>query len=576
MELQTPITRTISYAYDPLRRLTGADYSSGEEFAYSYDPVGNRLSQTALGVTITYTYDNANRLASVDGISYTWDDNGNLLSDGVFGYSYDSANRLTGVTDGQATTSYAYNGLGDRARQIENGVTTGYALDIAAGLTQVLAGGGQTYLYGLGRTAQEEAAGGGYFLTDALGSVRQMVDENGEITLVKNYQPYGSELSHLGSSDTAYGFTGEWTSSLTDLIYLRARWYSPQTGRFTQRDPSRLEANLFSYTASNPVNRTDPAGLFSSDQIARNMGYSSFDAMTHSLATMVSLPLLENSAYTKWGFFSALLDAKDGDNLETGTLILSTLYPHVEYRTTERLWLDCDQIMVGNQRLLDYFDYVLAQPTYRELPAEYWRDTSPHYYILSGENTNNRRYVDGIDTSDLPDFHSFDLSASVGVAGVNISLIVDRFGNQYVTLPDLSGDVLSLVRRIVKQLGSKGLSIPGGATYSEGYVCADGNYDRCRSRTSPLPSETLVRDGFIIGPCTGGGAVVAVGGKLVVCQSGSRGIIYSWGPMIGIGIQGSVGRHFGTNMNQGWNWAVQDRFNGTSYVDLMVKAKSTY
>jgi uncharacterized protein RhaS with RHS repeats len=50
-------------------------------------------------------------------VTYTWDDNGNLLSDGVNTYTYDSVNRLTSVN---GTTTYQYNGLGDRISQMEN------------------------------------------------------------------------------------------------------------------------------------------------------------------------------------------------------------------------------------------------------------------------------------------------------------------------------------------------------------------------------------------------------------------------------------------------------------------------
>ena len=53
-------TRVISYTYDPLGRLTAADYSSGERYAYQYDAVGNRTAMTTtLGATTvtTYTYD---------------------------------------------------------------------------------------------------------------------------------------------------------------------------------------------------------------------------------------------------------------------------------------------------------------------------------------------------------------------------------------------------------------------------------------------------------------------------------------------------------------------------------------
>ena len=110
----------------------------------------------------------ANRLADVNGVPYTWDDNGNLLNDGVNTYAYDSANRLTAISGGQSA-AYGYNGLGDRLSQ--NGVN--YTLDLNAGLTQVLNDGTNTYLYGTGRIAQVNT-GTDYFLTDALGSARQL------------------------------------------------------------------------------------------------------------------------------------------------------------------------------------------------------------------------------------------------------------------------------------------------------------------------------------------------------------------------------------------------------------------
>jgi YD repeat-containing protein len=43
------VTRTITYTYDPLNRLTAADYSTGEQYAYQYDAVGNRTAYTLTG-----------------------------------------------------------------------------------------------------------------------------------------------------------------------------------------------------------------------------------------------------------------------------------------------------------------------------------------------------------------------------------------------------------------------------------------------------------------------------------------------------------------------------------------------
>ncbi len=87
----------------PIYRLTAADYSNGDSYHYTYDAVGNRLTQekSILGLLTTDTYipDDANRLTSVNGVTYTWDANGNLLSDGIKTYTYDSANRLKAVSN---------------------------------------------------------------------------------------------------------------------------------------------------------------------------------------------------------------------------------------------------------------------------------------------------------------------------------------------------------------------------------------------------------------------------------------------------------------------------------------------
>lgn len=116
-------TVTINYAYNPLYRLTEANYSNGDYYHYPYDAVGNRLTETTQSAVNSYQYDVANRHTSVDGVAYTWDNNGNLLNDGVNTYVYDSANRLTALSHQQSASSYQYNGLGDRLSQSVNGLT---------------------------------------------------------------------------------------------------------------------------------------------------------------------------------------------------------------------------------------------------------------------------------------------------------------------------------------------------------------------------------------------------------------------------------------------------------------------
>jgi RHS repeat-associated protein len=145
----------------------------------------------------------------------------------------------------------------------QNGIN--YTLDLNTGLTQVLADGTNTYLYGLGRIAERQGTTNEYYLGDALNSVRQIANDSGNITLVRNYEPYGQTAQTIGTAQTNFGFTGEFTDA-SGLIYLRARYYQSLTGRFTTRDTfegdinTPVSLNRFNYARSNPVMNTDPSG----------------------------------------------------------------------------------------------------------------------------------------------------------------------------------------------------------------------------------------------------------------------------------------------------------------------------
>jgi|GEM_PF-1639336 len=105
-----------------------------------------------------------------------------------------------------------------------------------------------------------------YFWGDVLGSVRQLTDAQGRITLAKAYNPYGEVTQSAGAGQSSYGYTSEYQDCYNDLVYLRARHYAPAMGRFLSRDTWAGEANhplsfnKWNYTYSNPVNRIDPTG----------------------------------------------------------------------------------------------------------------------------------------------------------------------------------------------------------------------------------------------------------------------------------------------------------------------------
>ncbi len=136
-------------------------------------------------------------------------------------------------------------------------------LDPAAGLTQVLADGTNTYLYGNARLGQYQGSMQ-YFGSDALGSVRQLYDASGQVVGSTRYDPYGNVMAQSGAT-SVFAFAGE-QGDATGLTYLRARYYSAYLNQWIQPDtilpdfknPQSL--NRYTYVLDNPVLYTDPSG----------------------------------------------------------------------------------------------------------------------------------------------------------------------------------------------------------------------------------------------------------------------------------------------------------------------------
>ena len=63
------------------------------------------------------------------------------------------------------------------------------------------------YLYALGtRPLAQYGTAWEYLLSDALGSVRQIANANGNLTLAKFYEPYGTVLTSTGTSNSIFAY----------------------------------------------------------------------------------------------------------------------------------------------------------------------------------------------------------------------------------------------------------------------------------------------------------------------------------------------------------------------------------
>jgi RHS repeat-associated protein len=102
-----------------------------------------------------------------------------------------------------------------------------------------------------------------FYQTDQLGTTRVLADGIGSVRGTFTYDPYGNLTASSGSYSTPFGYSGEYRDAETGFIHLRARYYDPLTGQFITQDPAIATTRQpYSYVKSNPLNATDPSGLW--------------------------------------------------------------------------------------------------------------------------------------------------------------------------------------------------------------------------------------------------------------------------------------------------------------------------
>jgi RHS repeat-associated protein len=263
-----------SYAYDSASEETSLTYGLGSTIlgtlSYAYDLAGRRaavggsFAKTGLPPALAAASYNAdNQVTRSGSSSLSYDANGNLISDGVNTYTWDARNHLVSISGG-VSANFQYDPFGRRVTTSVAATTKSFLYDSAriveessggARLTDLLGGGLDEYF------SRSDPSGTSYFLTDALGSTIALTDASGTLSTVYTYEPLGAETS-TGSSQNEFQFTGRENDG-TGLYFFRARYFSPQLGRFISEDPIGLLGgiNEYAYVGNNPISRIDPFGL---------------------------------------------------------------------------------------------------------------------------------------------------------------------------------------------------------------------------------------------------------------------------------------------------------------------------
>ncbi len=220
-----------------------------------------------------------NELLSIsDGTTLTYDEVGNTLTKtddtNIRSYTYNVRNQLNQVEKNQhIIAQYEYDGDGRRISKTEwieslqDYQTTMY---IYAGAHVIYEKNLDTNqdavsIYGpLGRIAKEVDDFTDYYHTDHVGSTRVVTDESGSPITDVIYKPFGEEMI-TGEGDS-YLYSGKELDT-SGLYYFGARYYDPEIGRFTTRDPlqGRIKSpqtqNRYVYCLNNPLKYVDPQGM---------------------------------------------------------------------------------------------------------------------------------------------------------------------------------------------------------------------------------------------------------------------------------------------------------------------------
>jgi RHS repeat-associated protein len=270
-----------SYEYDDLGHMTMATNltNSADSQSFTYDAADRILTSSRYG---TYTYPSPSQPrphapSSVNGVSLSYDLNGNVTQAGTRSLTWNANDRPTQTTLSGLTTTFTYDAAGERLKKTSTQGTFRYPFgddyEIAGTLvTKYISA------EGLGVLAKRVGTGAGavtYWIhTDRLGSIQAVSNGTGQVVHRRTYRPFGETLTQTGNSESR-GWIDQRNDPETGLTYLHARYFDPQLGMFLSPDPSGIEGglNLYAYGFGDVVNRADRSGLDPDDDRPMPLGY---------------------------------------------------------------------------------------------------------------------------------------------------------------------------------------------------------------------------------------------------------------------------------------------------------------
>jgi RHS repeat-associated protein len=269
-------------SYDVMNRLTSVTHTSGANETYTYDSLGVRMSSHALAGPATVG--TGNRQMAIGNFTFVYDAEGNTTSKTntttgeVTRYTYDHRNQLTLATIhanstalASTTVEFAYDYAGRMMSRSLNGAKTWFVYDRDMPIAE-FADGANTFsaafCYSPDRLddfhgAWRASTGQQWFLKDQVGTVLGATDASGALLYWSDYDAFGNARGAVAPGTDAIRYAGRFWNEALGLYEMRARFYDPLLGRFTQEDPAGFHGggmNLYAYASNNPLIWRDPTG----------------------------------------------------------------------------------------------------------------------------------------------------------------------------------------------------------------------------------------------------------------------------------------------------------------------------
>ena len=276
------------YVYDDIGQLIREDNSTlNRTYVYSYDDAGNILSKktyalTAAGIdpaplysTYSYGYTDSwgDLLTSYRGVSFTYDEIGNPLTyynGSSYTFTWENGRRLKTATVGSNTLSFTYNHDGIRTSKTVNGIVHNYTVSGSLILTEEWGTNFVVYLYDangapIGMRYRTSSMAEGVFYTfwfdkNLQGDVVAVYNETGTKVLSYTYDAWGNKTTtvHNSSGANSYAqynaitYRGYYYDTETGLYYVSSRYYDPEIGRWINADiPETLTADFENFAQYN-------------------------------------------------------------------------------------------------------------------------------------------------------------------------------------------------------------------------------------------------------------------------------------------------------------------------------------